>query len=126
MDYEEAKDLASDQVSCKFAKNLGSGPSGLEETNGLASRLCLMFGLLLWEMFTHEELSYSKMKGDHVREKIKAGYPLSKLKCCPQAICTIMTKCWMSVPDERLEFSVLALKLMEHRRGSKQYYTIVH
>ena len=84
------------------------------------------FGVLLWEMFTHGELPYPKLKDDHVREKIKAGCHLPKPKRCPQAAYTVMTECWMSVPDERPKFSALADKLTDHRHGSNGYYTIVY
>ena len=86
------------------------------------------FGILLWEMFTHGELPYPKMKDDNVREKIKSGYRLPKPKRCPQAAYTVMTECWRSVPDERPNFSALADKLTEQKHGAlpNGYYTIVY
>ena len=103
-----------------------TAPEVLSENTFSSKSDVWSFGVLLWEMFTHGELPYPKMKDDTVREKIKSGYRLPKPKRCPQAIYTIMTECWASVPDGRPSFSVLADKLTEQKHGTNGYYTIVY
>lgn len=83
------------------------------------------FGVLLWEIFTHGELPYTRLRDEAVREKIRAGYRLPQPWRCPQAIYSLMTECWKDLPDKRPIFSTLADNLMKHKYVINAYYTIV-
>ncbi|XP_024153696.1 inactive tyrosine-protein kinase 7 [Oryzias melastigma] len=78
------------------------------------------FGVLMWEVFSHGEMPYSKLGDDEVLEGLKAG----KLKLplpegCPSKIYKLMTRCWALGPKERPSFTDIVHMLGELPSDSK-------
>ena len=84
------------------------------------------FGVFLWEVFTHGELPYPRLKDDAVRENIRSGRRLLKPQRCPQPIYSLMMECWKTSPDDRPRFCTLVDNLMKHKYVLNTYYSIVY
>uniref|UniRef100_A0AAQ5XSQ0 Protein tyrosine kinase 7 (inactive) n=1 Tax=Amphiprion ocellaris TaxID=80972 RepID=A0AAQ5XSQ0_AMPOC len=78
------------------------------------------FGVLMWEVFSHGEMPYSKLNDDEVLEGLQTG----KLKLpipegCPSKIYKLMTRCWALSLKERPSFTDIVHTLGELPSDSK-------
>ncbi|XP_023652138.2 inactive tyrosine-protein kinase 7 [Paramormyrops kingsleyae] len=72
------------------------------------------FGVLMWEVFSHGELPYSKLSDDEVLGGLREG----KLKLpvpenCPSRVYKLMARCWATSLKDRLSFSEVVSVLSE-------------
>ncbi|XP_051263928.1 tyrosine kinase, non-receptor, 2b isoform X3 [Dicentrarchus labrax] len=73
-----------------------------------------MFGVTLWEMFTHGQEPWLGLNGSQILHKIdKEGERLPKPEDCPQDIYNVMLQCWAQKPDDRPTFVALRDFLLE-------------
>ncbi|XP_029609238.1 inactive tyrosine-protein kinase 7 isoform X1 [Salmo trutta] len=64
------------------------------------------FGVLMWEVFNHGELPYTKLSDDEVLEGLQAGkMKLPVLDGCPSKVYKLMCRCWAPSLKERPSFS---------------------
>ncbi|XP_039999133.1 tyrosine kinase, non-receptor, 2b isoform X6 [Xiphias gladius] len=73
-----------------------------------------MFGVTLWEMFTHGQEPWLGLNGSQILHKIdKECERLPKPEDCPQDIYNVMLQCWAQKPDDRPTFVALREFLLE-------------
>ncbi|XP_071383480.1 activated CDC42 kinase 1-like isoform X2 [Centroberyx affinis] len=73
-----------------------------------------MFGVTLWEMFTHGQEPWLGLNGSQILHKIdKEGERLPKPEDCPQDIYNVMLQCWAQKSDDRPTFVALREFLLE-------------
>ncbi|XP_041697479.1 activated CDC42 kinase 1 isoform X1 [Coregonus clupeaformis] len=73
-----------------------------------------MFGVTLWEMYTHGQEPWLGLNGSQILHKIdKEGERLPKPEDCPQDIYNVMLQCWAQKPDDRPTFVALREFLLE-------------
>ncbi|XP_029309388.1 activated CDC42 kinase 1 isoform X3 [Cottoperca gobio] len=73
-----------------------------------------MFGVTLWEMFTHGQEPWLGLNGSQILHKIdKEGERLPKPDDCPQDIYQVVLQCWAQKPDDRPTFVALREFLLE-------------
>ncbi|XP_038134810.1 tyrosine kinase, non-receptor, 2b isoform X3 [Cyprinodon tularosa] len=73
-----------------------------------------MFGVTLWEMFTHGQEPWLGLNGSQILHKIdKEGERLQKPEDCPQDIYNVMLQCWAQKPGDRPTFVNLREFLLE-------------
>ncbi|XP_038574507.1 tyrosine kinase, non-receptor, 2b isoform X5 [Micropterus salmoides] len=73
-----------------------------------------MFGVTLWEMFTHGQEPWLGLNGSQILHKIdKEGERLSKPEDCPQDIYNVMLQCWAQKSEDRPTFVALREFLLE-------------
>ncbi|CAK6952117.1 tyrosine kinase%2C non-receptor, 2b isoform X2 [Scomber scombrus] len=73
-----------------------------------------MFGVTLWEMFTHGQEPWLGLNGSQILHKIdKEGERLPKPEDCPQDIYNVMLQCWAQKQDDRPTFAALREFLLE-------------
>ncbi|XP_069574332.1 tyrosine kinase, non-receptor, 2b isoform X2 [Brachyistius frenatus] len=73
-----------------------------------------MFGVSLWEMFTHGQEPWLGLNGSQILHKIdKEGERLPKPEDCPQDIYNVMLQCWAQKSDDRPTFVALREFLLE-------------
>ncbi|KAJ8375884.1 hypothetical protein SKAU_G00064640 [Synaphobranchus kaupii] len=73
-----------------------------------------MFGVTLWEMFTHGQEPWLGLNGSQILHKVdKDGEQLSKPEDCPQDIYNVMLQSWAQKPDDRPTFIALREFLIE-------------
>uniref|UniRef100_A0A3P9N4M7 Activated CDC42 kinase 1 n=1 Tax=Poecilia reticulata TaxID=8081 RepID=A0A3P9N4M7_POERE len=73
-----------------------------------------MFGVTLWEMFTHGQEPWLGLNGSQILHKIdKEGERLPKPEDCPQDIYNVMLQCWAQKPGDRPTFVALREFLLE-------------
>uniref|UniRef100_A0A8C7U4B4 Activated CDC42 kinase 1 n=1 Tax=Oncorhynchus mykiss TaxID=8022 RepID=A0A8C7U4B4_ONCMY len=73
-----------------------------------------MFGVTLWEMYTHGQEPWLGLNGSQILHKIdKGGERLPKPEDCPQDIYNVMLQCWAQKPDDRPTFVALREFLLE-------------
>uniref|UniRef100_A0A8C8D941 Activated CDC42 kinase 1 n=1 Tax=Oncorhynchus tshawytscha TaxID=74940 RepID=A0A8C8D941_ONCTS len=73
-----------------------------------------MFGVTLWEMYTHGQEPWLGLNGSQILHKIdKEGERLPKPEDCPQDIYNVMLQCWAQKPDDRPTFIALREFLLE-------------
>uniref|UniRef100_A0A8C8DW87 Protein tyrosine kinase 7 (inactive) n=1 Tax=Oryzias sinensis TaxID=183150 RepID=A0A8C8DW87_9TELE len=78
------------------------------------------FGVLMWEVFSHGEMPYSKLDDEEVLEGLKAGkLKLPPPEGCPSKICKLMARCWALGPKERPSFTDIVHVLGELPSDSK-------
>lgn len=78
------------------------------------------FGVLMWEVFSHGEMPYTKLSDNEVLEGLQSG----KLKLpapdgCPSKIYKLMASCWAPSLKERPSFSDIVHSLGELPSDSK-------
>uniref|UniRef100_A0A8C4IH83 Inactive tyrosine-protein kinase 7 n=1 Tax=Dicentrarchus labrax TaxID=13489 RepID=A0A8C4IH83_DICLA len=78
------------------------------------------FGVLMWEVFSHGELPYTKLSDDETLEGLQTG----KLKLpvpegCPSKIYKLMARCWALSLKERPSFTEIVHALGEVPSDSK-------
>ncbi|CAK6951801.1 inactive tyrosine-protein kinase 7 [Scomber scombrus] len=78
------------------------------------------FGVLMWEVFSHGEMPYTKLSDDEVLEGLQSG----KLKLpvpdgCPSKVYKLMVRCWAPSLKERPSFSDIVHALGELPSDSK-------
>ncbi|XP_066523157.1 activated CDC42 kinase 1 isoform X2 [Hoplias malabaricus] len=73
-----------------------------------------MFGVTLWEMFTHGQEPWLGLNGSQILHKIdKEGERLTKPEDCPQDIYNVMLQSWSPKPEDRPTFVALRDFLVE-------------
>lgn len=73
-----------------------------------------MFGVTLWEMFTHGQEPWLGLNGSQILHKIdKEGERLAKPEDCPQDIYNVMLQSWSPKPEDRPTFVALRDFLVE-------------
>ncbi|KAK5859589.1 hypothetical protein PBY51_021136 [Eleginops maclovinus] len=73
-----------------------------------------MFGVTLWEMFTHGQEPWLGLNGSQILHKIdKESERLAKPEDCPQDIYHVVLQCWAQKPDDRPTFVALREFLLE-------------
>uniref|UniRef100_A0A671WYA4 Inactive tyrosine-protein kinase 7 n=1 Tax=Sparus aurata TaxID=8175 RepID=A0A671WYA4_SPAAU len=78
------------------------------------------FGVLMWEVFSHGEMPYTKLSDDETLEALQGG----KLKLpvpdgCPSKIYKLMARCWALSLKERPSFTEIVHALGELPSDSK-------
>lgn len=78
------------------------------------------FGVLMWEVFSHGEMPYTKLSDDETLEALQTG----KLKLpvpdgCPSKIYKLMARCWALSLKERPSFTEIVHALGEVPSDSK-------
>ncbi|XP_053318674.1 non-receptor tyrosine-protein kinase TNK1 [Spea bombifrons] len=75
-----------------------------------------MFGVTLWEMFTYGQEPWLGLSGRQILMKIdREGERLERPEDCPQALYSVIAKCWAHRPDHRPNFHSLITMLQEAR-----------
>uniref|UniRef100_A0A3Q3FKF6 Inactive tyrosine-protein kinase 7 n=1 Tax=Kryptolebias marmoratus TaxID=37003 RepID=A0A3Q3FKF6_KRYMA len=78
------------------------------------------FGVLMWEVFSHGEMPYSKLSDDEVLEGLKTRkLKLSVPDGCPSKIYKLMARCWALGLKERPSFTDIVHALGELPSDSK-------
>ncbi|XP_018596779.2 activated CDC42 kinase 1-like isoform X2 [Scleropages formosus] len=73
-----------------------------------------MFGVTLWEMFSHGQEPWLGLSGSQILHKLdKEGERLCKPEDCPQDIYNVMLQCWAQKPTDRPTFMALREFLVE-------------
>uniref|UniRef100_A0A8C5NBW1 Activated CDC42 kinase 1 n=1 Tax=Gouania willdenowi TaxID=441366 RepID=A0A8C5NBW1_GOUWI len=73
-----------------------------------------MFGVTLWEMFTHGQEPWLGLNGSQILHKVDVeAERLCKPDDCPQDIYNVMLQCWSPKPDDRPTFIALRDFLLE-------------
>ncbi|XP_058495173.1 activated CDC42 kinase 1 isoform X2 [Solea solea] len=73
-----------------------------------------MFGVTLWEMFTHGQEPWLGLNGSQILHKVDVeAERLCKPEDCPQDVYNVMLQCWSPKPDDRPTFIALRDFLLE-------------
>uniref|UniRef100_A0A087XL08 Activated CDC42 kinase 1 n=1 Tax=Poecilia formosa TaxID=48698 RepID=A0A087XL08_POEFO len=73
-----------------------------------------MFGVTLWEMFSHGQEPWLGLNGSQILHKVDVeAERLCKPDDCPQDIYNVMLQCWSPKPDDRPTFIALRDFLLE-------------
>ncbi|XP_060920383.1 activated CDC42 kinase 1 isoform X2 [Labrus mixtus] len=73
-----------------------------------------MFGVTLWEMFTHGQEPWIGLNGSQILHKVDVeAERLSKPEDCPQDVYNVMLQCWSPKPEDRPTFIALRDFLLE-------------
>ncbi|XP_055085875.1 activated CDC42 kinase 1 [Periophthalmus magnuspinnatus] len=73
-----------------------------------------MFGVTLWEMFTHGQEPWLGLNGSQILHKVDVeAERLSKPDDCPQDVYNVMLQCWSPKPEDRPTFIALRDFLLE-------------
>ncbi|XP_061817189.1 inactive tyrosine-protein kinase 7 [Nerophis lumbriciformis] len=78
------------------------------------------FGVLMWEVFSHGEMPYTKLGDNEVLEGLQTGkLKLPPIEGCPSKMSKLMVSCWAPSPKERPSFSDVVRTLGETSSDSK-------
>ncbi|KAI8495110.1 hypothetical protein Bbelb_270960 [Branchiostoma belcheri] len=69
------------------------------------------FGVLMWEIMTMGKRPYEGISGKKMMDMIEKGGRLENPSGCSPKIYTLMTSCWMALPEERPTFPDLKASL---------------
>ncbi|KAM3860368.1 activated CDC42 kinase 1 [Diretmus argenteus] len=73
-----------------------------------------MFGVTLWEMFTHGQEPWLSLNGSQILHKVDVeAERLCKPDDCPQDVYNVMLQCWSPKPEDRPTFVALRDFLLE-------------
>ncbi|XP_023250827.1 activated CDC42 kinase 1-like isoform X4 [Seriola lalandi dorsalis] len=73
-----------------------------------------MFGVTLWEMFTHGQEPWLGLNGSQILHKVDVeAERLCKPDDCPQDVYNVMLQCWSPKPEDRPTFIALRDFLLE-------------
>uniref|UniRef100_A0A1A7XUC8 Activated CDC42 kinase 1 n=1 Tax=Iconisemion striatum TaxID=60296 RepID=A0A1A7XUC8_9TELE len=73
-----------------------------------------MFGVTLWEMFTHGQEPWLGLNGSQILHKVDVeAERLCKPDDCPQDVYNVMLQCWSPKPEDRPTFVALRDFLLE-------------
>ncbi|XP_056439725.1 activated CDC42 kinase 1 [Gadus chalcogrammus] len=73
-----------------------------------------MFGVTLWEMFTHGQEPWLGLNGSQILHKVDVeAERLCKPDYCPQDVYNVMLQCWSPKPEDRPTFTALRDFLLE-------------
>ncbi|XP_075996483.1 activated CDC42 kinase 1 [Genypterus blacodes] len=73
-----------------------------------------MFGVTLWEMFTHGQEPWVGLNGSQILHKVDTeAERLCKPDDCPQDVYNVMLQCWSPKPEDRPTFIALRDFLLE-------------
>ncbi|XP_062415270.1 activated CDC42 kinase 1 isoform X2 [Pungitius pungitius] len=76
-----------------------------------------MFGVTLWEMFTHGQEPWLGLSGSQILHKVDVDAErLCKPDDCPLDVYNVMLQCWSPKPEDRPTFVALRDFLLEVRR----------
>ncbi|CAD5121014.1 DgyrCDS9557 [Dimorphilus gyrociliatus] len=77
---------------------------------------CWMFGVTLWEMFTHGREPWLGLNGSQILQKVdELNERLDQPPHCPNDLFELIKRCWAHSPAERPTFSALCHLLREVR-----------
>ncbi|KAI8494845.1 hypothetical protein Bbelb_274500 [Branchiostoma belcheri] len=71
------------------------------------------FGVLMWEIMAMGKRPYEGISGKEMMDMIEKGGRLENPRGCPGEIYTLMTSCWMALPEERPTFPDLKASLQK-------------
>ncbi|XP_049592360.1 inactive tyrosine-protein kinase 7 [Syngnathus scovelli] len=78
------------------------------------------FGVLMWEVFSHGEMPYTKLEDNEVLEGLQSGkLKLPPPEGCPSKMYKLMVSCWAPSLKERPSFSDIVHNLGESPSDSK-------
>ncbi|XP_068196199.1 tyrosine kinase, non-receptor, 2b isoform X2 [Antennarius striatus] len=73
-----------------------------------------MFGVTLWEMFTHGQEPWLGLNGSQILHKVdRVGERLPRPDDCPQDVYNVVLQCWAHKPEDRPTFIALREFLQE-------------
>ncbi|XP_037668327.1 tyrosine-protein kinase HCK isoform X2 [Choloepus didactylus] len=80
------------------------------------------FGILLMEIITYGRIPYPGMTNPEVIRALERGYRMPRPEHCPEALYSIMTRCWKNRPEERPTFEYIQSVLDDFYTATESQY----